>query len=186
MLLGRIGRPLPSRLARLLAAGNRPANRGDAAAAFPAGLQYTAAAARGRREAAFERREFCPLPLPPPASRGRCGDETRRLQFRAVACRGQERGGHVAGKSWLTCPKEETPRDPPARLPKELHLWPHLEHAGRRHHRSHEGRSQWFGIPTATAMVAAGVALCYSKSHASKEEALLEAARTNNVSDVDR
>nr|XP_060623149.1 mitochondrial disaggregase [Anolis sagrei ordinatus] len=39
---------------------------------------------------------------------------------------------------------------------------------------------------TAAAATAAGVALCYSKGHVSKEDSLLEAARINNISEVDR
>ncbi|XP_077197255.1 mitochondrial disaggregase [Paroedura picta] len=194
MLACRMSRPLPSSLARFLAAGIRPppAVRGASAreanrSAFPADLQFPAEAARGRRSAAFE----------PPAvellwaaARGRCGDETR-LQFRAVACRGQELGKKEGWLPRLAQPEEETPKDPPAaHLPKEpsrVRLWPNPEHAGRRH-RGHEGRSRRARIPafSATAVAAAGLAFCYSKSHLSKEEALLEAARTNSISEVDR
>nr|XP_056714788.1 caseinolytic peptidase B protein homolog [Euleptes europaea] len=210
MLACRMSRPLPSSLARFLAAGAGPPpatrrasagepNRGDAAHADP---QYSAGAARGRRGAAFEltaaeEPAFCHLQLLQAATRGRCADE-RRLQCPAAAGRGgQEPCGHVAGKraSWLprlACPEGETPRDPPARdppaqPPSRLRLWPNPQHAGRRH-RSHHGRSHRIRIPTfaATATAAAGVAFCYNKSHVSKEEALLEAARMNNITELDR
>ncbi|XP_067322529.1 mitochondrial disaggregase [Anolis sagrei] len=76
-------------------------------------------------------------------------------------------------------------------LPKEpsrLRLWPNPEHAGR--HRGRENRGRRARMPaftaTAAAAAAAGVALCYSKGHVSKEDSLLEAARINNISEVDR
>ncbi|XP_054831070.1 caseinolytic peptidase B protein homolog isoform X2 [Eublepharis macularius] len=205
MLPRRMSGPLPWSLARFLVARTRhpPAVVGASArdpnwgvaAAFSADLQYPAVAARGRHEANFQAAPD-ELPLPQAAARGRSGDE-RRLQCPAVASRGQQLSSHVAGiaprgqrGAWQPCLVEGPAQEPPVPLPKEpsrLHLWPNLVHAGR-HHRSHEGWSHHIRVPafTATAMAVAGLAFCYSKSNMSKEEALLEAARINNVSEVDR
>ncbi|KAJ6664830.1 hypothetical protein lerEdw1_005802 [Lerista edwardsae] len=89
----------------------------------------------------------------------------------------------------LSCPEEPLSRGAKAQLPKEpsrLRLWPNPEHSG--HHRSRGSRSRRVKIPNfaAATAVAAGLALCYSKSHLSKEDALLEAARVSNVSEVSR
>lgn len=89
----------------------------------------------------------------------------------------------------LSCPEEGLPRDPKDQLPKEhsrLRLWPNPEHTG--HHRSRGSRSRHVKVPNfaAATAVAAGLAFCYSKGHLSKEDALLEAARVSNVSEVSR
>ncbi|KAJ7320419.1 hypothetical protein JRQ81_019930 [Phrynocephalus forsythii] len=79
-----------------------------------------------------------------------------------------------------------------AREPSRLRLWPNPEHTGRRghrrghHHREHPRKARIPTFTVATATAAAGLALCYSKGHVSKEDAVLEAARLNNVSEVDR
>ncbi|XP_062833126.1 mitochondrial disaggregase isoform X1 [Anolis carolinensis] len=75
-----------------------------------------------------------------------------------------------------------------AKEPSRLRLWTNPEHAGR--HRGRENRGRRARMPavsvTAAAAAAAGLALCYSKGHVSKEDSLLEAARINNISEVDR
>ncbi|XP_062983434.1 mitochondrial disaggregase [Elgaria multicarinata webbii] len=86
----------------------------------------------------------------------------------------------------LPCPDKEEPQAL-AKEPSRLRLWPNPEHAGHRRNReSHRSRRVRIPAFTATAVAAAGLALCYSKGHVSKEDTLLEAARINNISEVDR
>ncbi|XP_061485147.1 mitochondrial disaggregase isoform X4 [Rhineura floridana] len=159
--------------------------------------QCKAMAGRGRRED-----EMWPLGKAV-ASRG------LDLQELGLASRGSKPSGEagiaMGGKRVLTlastgpeggwlpklpCSEEEPPTEAKARtLPKEtsrLRLWPNPEHAGRRH--SRENRSRRVRIPSfaATAVAAAGLAFCYSKGNVSKEDSLLEAARINNASEVNR
>ncbi|XP_061485145.1 mitochondrial disaggregase isoform X2 [Rhineura floridana] len=158
--------------------------------------QCKAMAGRGRRED-----EMWPLGKAV-ASRG------LDLQELGLASRGSKPSGEagiaMGGKRVLTlastgpeggwlpklpCSEEEPPTEAKARtLPKEtsrLRLWPNPEHAGRRH--SRENRSRRVRIPSfaATAVAAAGLAFCYSKGNVSKDS-LLEAARINNASEVNR
>ncbi|KAM6447725.1 mitochondrial disaggregase [Liasis olivaceus] len=91
----------------------------------------------------------------------------------------------------LRRPEEEPPADvqeaaPVAKASSRLRLWPNPEHAGR--HRRGERHSRRVQIPafSASAAAAAGLALCYSRGHMSKEESLLEAVRLNSVPEVER
>ncbi|KAF7236619.1 hypothetical protein EYD10_16674 [Varanus komodoensis] len=208
LLVARTKPPLATR-----GASARELGRREAAAACVAGrqeLHYPEEAAWGRREPG----PLLPPPPPPAraveetavalqrrhaACRGRCAPGIRSpcpagadgepgLQERGAASRGLP----LAGAGWLPrlpCPDEEHPRASARALPtapSRLRLWPNPEHTGR--HRSRESRSRRSRIPTfpAAAVAAAGLALCYSKGHGSKEDTLLEAARINSVSEVDR
>lgn len=72
----------------------------------------------------------------------------------------------------LPRPEEPLSRDakapPLSTEPSRLRLWPNPEHSG--HHRSRGSRSRRVKVPNfaAATAVAAGLALCYSKSHLSK------------------
>ncbi|XP_066475997.1 mitochondrial disaggregase [Tiliqua scincoides] len=196
------------------ASAREPGRRGAAAAAAGReALQYLEAAARGRREPGLRAAESRAANLQSRlvASRGRREDEAwlqsgaaLDVQELAMAGRGSraepvlglapvadKRGPSTVTSEggWLprlSCPEGPLPRDP--QEPSRPRLWPNPEHAGHHRSRGSRSRSRRVRVPafSATAMAAAGLAFCYSKGHLSKEEALLEAARVSNASEVSR
>ncbi|XP_072849494.2 mitochondrial disaggregase [Pogona vitticeps] len=162
-------------------------------------LQRRRAASRGRGENG----RWSPPPSRAEVDRQEPGAAGRRSPGAAPGSLAGSKGplpqlaslGPEGGGGWLPrlpC-REGKPVPATPAIPKEpsrLRLWPNPEHAGRqrrshRQHRSRTARMPAFTV-SAAAAAAAGLALCYSKGHVSKEEALLEAARVNNVSEVDR
>ncbi|XP_060538677.1 mitochondrial disaggregase [Pantherophis guttatus] len=199
MLACLMTRPVPPALTRLLrATAGRPlAKRGT-----------SARESAGREDAArwAEREE---LRFPSAAARGRHGpvrtaeESGAELRRRPEASRGRPlAGGEPWGASWgpgvapggvwlprLPRPEEEegeARRPPLEEAPGRPRLWPNPAPAGR--HRRKESRGRRARTPdlSASALAAAGLALCYSRGHLGKEETLLEAVRLNSVPEVER
>ncbi|XP_034615115.1 caseinolytic peptidase B protein homolog [Trachemys scripta elegans] len=208
MLASLLSRPPPPGLARLLRARPPPPrpSRGASARTDPAGEggaaggrrepQYPGAAARGRGAAQLQ------------SQRAATSAQGLQLQCLRAAARGrreleglQELGmGMGMGEFRLPELQEVGPCTTGARAPELLFLAApsrelELQYPGPAaewrlrlrpdptgHQKKRESWTCRAGLPA----FAAALVYCYSKGHASKEDALLEAARINNVSEVDR
>ncbi|CAM5074802.1 unnamed protein product [Eretmochelys imbricata] len=205
MLASLLSRPPPPGLARLLrarpppprpsrgasaltdAAGGGGAARGRGAAQYPGaaargrgaaqlhyqraatraqGRQCLGAAARGRRELegllGLQELGMGELRMPELQELGPCTT-----------------GARAPEPPVLVAPSRELERQYPGPA-AERHVRLRPVPAG--HQKKRESWTSWAALPA----FAAALVYCYSKGHASKEDALLEAARINNVSEVDR
>ncbi|XP_053241316.1 caseinolytic peptidase B protein homolog isoform X1 [Podarcis raffonei] len=134
-----------------------------------------------------------------PAARGQDAQQLGRYPCEAGAALAAGKRAAAEG-GWLPrlpCQEEEQQQQLPSgdasarplrREPSGLRLWPNPERAGRHRSKGNRGNRRGPRIPSfaATAVAAAGLAFCYSKGNVSKEDSLLEAARINNISEVDR
>ncbi|XP_065437913.1 mitochondrial disaggregase isoform X2 [Chrysemys picta bellii] len=205
MLASLLSRPPPPGLARLLRARPPPPrpSRGASARTDPAGEggaaggrrepQYPGAAARGRGAAQLQSQ--------------RAATSAQGLQCLGAAARGrreleglQELGmGMGMGEFRLPELQEVGPCTTGARAPELLFLAApsrelELQYPGpaaewrlrlRPDPTGHQKKRESWTFRAGLPAFAAAVVYCYSKGHASKEDALLEAARINNVSEVD-
>ncbi|XP_063162096.1 mitochondrial disaggregase isoform X1 [Candoia aspera] len=215
MLACLMSRPVPPGLTRLLGATTRRPFAVRGASARELGRREDAARSVEREELHFPADAARGRPVPALPSQA-AEERGAKLQRRPVAPRGRalaggeldwqgRRGGPEPCAAsggpglapegcWLPRlrpPEEEPPADrqqapPLAKASSRLRLWPNPEHAGR--HRRRESHGRRFRMPafSATAVAAAGLALCYSRGHMSKEESLLEAVRLNSIPEVER
>ncbi|XP_037769852.1 caseinolytic peptidase B protein homolog isoform X1 [Chelonia mydas] len=205
MLASLLSRPPPPGLARLLRARPPPPRpcRGASARTDPAGgggaaggrgePQCPGAAARGRGAAQLHYQ--------------RAATRAQGRQCLGAAARGRRElerllGLQELGMGELGMPELQelgpcttgarAPEPPvfvaPSRELERQHPGPaaewhvRLRAAPAGHQKKRESWTSWAALPA----FAAALVYCYSKGHASKEDALLEAARINNVSEVDR
>ncbi|XP_043382921.1 caseinolytic peptidase B protein homolog isoform X2 [Chelonia mydas] len=204
MLASLLSRPPPPGLARLLRARPPPPRpcRGASARTDPAGgggaaggrgePQCPGAAARGRGAAQLHYQ--------------RAATRAQGRQCLGAAARGRRElerllGLQELGMGELGMPELQelgpcttgarAPEPPvfvaPSRELERQHPGPaaewhvRLRAAPAGHQKKRESWTSWAALPA----FAAALVYCYSKGHASKEDALLEAARINNVSEVD-
>uniref|UniRef100_A0A8C5RDP0 Caseinolytic peptidase B protein homolog n=1 Tax=Laticauda laticaudata TaxID=8630 RepID=A0A8C5RDP0_LATLA len=205
MLACLMTRPGPSALTRLL----------RAAAGRPLAKRGTSARESACREDAARWAEREEPRFPAAATRGRSGPvrpaEERGAELRKrrpAACRGRPvAGGEPWGGLWepgvaptggfvwlprLPRPEEaggeEAAKPPPPQeeAPGRPRLWPNPGPAGRQRRKESRGRRARTPALPASALAAAGLALCYSRGHLGKDESLLEAVRLNSVPEVER
>ncbi|XP_058041666.1 mitochondrial disaggregase isoform X2 [Ahaetulla prasina] len=198
MLACLMTRPVPPALTRLL----------RAAAARPPAKRGTSAQGSAGREDAGRWAEREELRFPAAAARGRHGpvrtaeESGAELRRRPAASRGRPlAGGEPWGASWgpgvapggvwlprLPRPEEEeeAERPPLEEAPGRPRLWPNPAPAGRQRRKESRGRRARTPDLSASALAAAGLALCYSRGHLGEEESLLEAVRLNSVPEVER
>ncbi|CAM5073047.1 unnamed protein product [Natator depressus] len=205
MLASLLSRPPPPGLVRLLRARPPPPrpSRGASARTDPAGAggaaggrgepQYPGAAARGRGAAQLHYQRAATRAQGRQclgaAARGR--RELERLLGLQELGMGELRmpelqelgpcttGARAPEPPVLVAPSRELERQYPGPA-AEWHV--RLRPAPAGHQKKRESWTSRAVLPA----FAAALVYCYSKGHASKEDALLEAARINNVSEVDR